>query len=307
MAGSSAHAGSASGWPSALSRSTSALTLSGCERSATKTASPVAMTTTSRRPMTAASCSSRRTRMFSEIDRDRPPAQTVAASSRAGSAARQPTTRRRPTSPRRLSSTAALSGSLHHGVVDRFLRRAGEGGMVEDDKAEILFRPRNSTHGRGGDLRLDSRDLLQHDVGARKTKLPGIPQVAVLDERTRALFGSGFSTESLVAPHSGIDRRRLARVNEAVAGSRMVRRDAEGEDFAGRRGVAGLGAEPRELLFRPRSDVVGREHGHRPSDRGPQPRAAAAPTAAALSRRSGSSRMVASTPISASCSATRKR
>ena len=54
--------------------------------------------------------------------------------------------------------------------------------------------------------------------------------------------------ETLDAPHLGIDRERLARMDIAVAGRGMVGRDAEGDDLAGVGGDAGLGAEFGECL-----------------------------------------------------------
>ena len=74
----------------------------------------------------------------------------------------------------------------------------------------------------------------------------------------------------------------------------MVGRDAEGDDFAGRRHVARLSAQPGELLS-VLKDVVGREHGHdrlriagrRPGGRGADRGRAVAPLRLEQDRRLG--------------------
>ena len=131
--------------------------------------------------------------------------------------------------------------------------------MVEDHETEVLFRLHDRGRGRGGDLGLEAGELVEHDIGA-EDEIARVPQVAVLDERARALFVR-LLHESLDPPHAGVDRERLSRVNVAVAGRRVIRRDAEGDDFAGRRDVERLSAQPGKLLS-VLKDVVGCEHSH---------------------------------------------
>ena len=164
--------------------------------------------------------------------------------------------------------------------------------MVEDDETEVLFRPHNRARGGGGDLRLEARELVEHDVGA-EDEIARVPQVAVRDERARAFFVR-LLHESLDPPHAGVDRERLSRVNVAVAGRRMIGRDAESDDFAGRSDVERLGAQPGELLS-VLKDVVGCEHSHdrlriagrRPGGRGADRGRAVAPLRLEQDRRLG--------------------
>jgi hypothetical protein len=82
--------------------------------------------------------------------------------------------------------------------------------------------------------------------------------------------------EALDALHPGIDPQRISRVNVTVPGRRMVGRDTESDDFARRRDVARLRAQPSELLS-VLKDVVGREDGDdrlRIASRGPDGRRA---------------------------------
>ncbi len=81
-------------------------------------------------------------------------------------------------------------GSLHHGVIDRDLRRLGKGLAIENDEAEILVRQRNGLTCRRGDLRLETRELLQHHVGA-KHEIARVPQIS--RGGRRAAYGRVFS------------------------------------------------------------------------------------------------------------------
>ena len=164
--------------------------------------------------------------------------------------------------------------------------------MVEDDEAEVLCCAGDRRRGRIGDVRLEARELLEHDVGA-EDEIAGVPQVTVVDERARALFVR-LLHESLDAPHAGIDHQRPSRMYVTVAGRRVVGRDAEGDDFSGRRDVAGLHAEPGELLSVV-EDMVGREHSYdrlriarrRPGGRGADRSRAVAPLRLEQDRRLG--------------------
>jgi hypothetical protein len=104
-----------------------------------------------------------------------------------------------------------------------------------------------------------------------------------------------------------IKLQRRAGVNVTVAGRWMVGGDAEGDDFTrmGRR--VGLRAKLGEALSVLKYMVGGEDGDDRRGVSFAAAQAAATPTAAALSRRSGSSRIVASAPISRNCSATRNR
>ncbi len=137
-------------------------------------------------------------------------------------------------------------GSLHHGVIDRDLRRPGKELAVENDEAEILVRQRNGLTCRRGDLRLETRELLQHHVGA-KHEIARVPQIAAVDEFPGA-FLARLLDEALDAAHLRIDRQRFAGVNITVAGRWMVRRDAKSDDFSRRDRDRRLGGEFGEAL-----------------------------------------------------------
>ena len=100
--------------------------------------------------------------------------------------------------------------------------------------------------------------------------------------------------EALDAPHLRIDRQRLPGMDVAVAGRRMVGGHPEGDDLAGFRRRAGLGAQPGE--FRPVLEhMVGGQHRHhrrgipprRPGRRRPDRRGAVAPLRLEQDRRLG--------------------
>ena len=142
--------------------------------------------------------------------------------------------------------------------------------MIEHVEAKVLCRAGDCRSRRSGDVGLESREFLEHDVGA-EDEIARIPQVTLADERARPLFVR-LLDKSLDAPHAGIDRQRLSRMNVTVAGRRVVGRDAEGYDFTGGRDITRLHAQPGELLSVIK-DVVGREHGHdrlRIAGRGPR-------------------------------------
>ena len=269
MAGNCADARSLPDGPRALRRSTSFLTLAVCDRSATRTASPVATTTTSLRPMTAANCSSERTSTFDESMATARPRRLLPLASRGLKPPdRRPLADVRPADVGRQHHRPV--GSLHHRIVDRGLRRLGEGLMVEDDEAEVLFRSRHRRRGRGRDLGLETLKLLQHDVGA-EDEIARVPEIAVFDERARVRF-VGLLHESLDPPHLGIERQRRARMNVAVAGRRMVGRDAEGDDFARHRPPRRPARKAWRIAFRPRTHGRRRARRRPSSDRAQPPR-----------------------------------
>ncbi len=133
------------------------------------------------------------------------------------------------------SVTAAFSGLLHDGVVERDLRRHGEGLAVEmEDHAAIGgLAGGNGGRGSGGDLRHVGAELGQRQLGAEQEDA-AVPQEAVGDEAAGAL-GVGLLDEA----GDGADpllRQRLTRLDVAVTGRRPCRRDAEDDDLASLRG-----------------------------------------------------------------------
>ena len=105
--------------------------------------------------MTAANCSSDRTSTFVELITTARPRRLLPLASRG---LKPPD--RRPFADIRPSDISCqhhrLVGSLHHRIIDRGLGRFGEGVIVENDEAEILFRLRHRRRSRGSDLGLET-------------------------------------------------------------------------------------------------------------------------------------------------------
>jgi len=59
-------------------------------------------------------------------------------------------------------------GALHHRIVDRLLRRAGEGVRLEAEEAEIGGGASNGSLDRLGHFRFELRQLGEQDVGAKQ-------------------------------------------------------------------------------------------------------------------------------------------
>ena len=158
---------------------------------------------------------------------------------------------------------------LHHRIIDRDLRSLGEELVVEHDEAEVLFRSRHRRNGRHREFRLETLDLLQHDVGA-KDEIAGVPEITVFDERARTRL-VGFLHESLDPAYMGIERERRARMNVAVAGGGMVGRDPE-RRFRPRWRLRTLARKEGRIVFRPRTHGRRRVRRRPSSGRWPPPR-----------------------------------
>ena len=147
---------------------------------------------------------------------------------------------------------------FHHCVIDRFLRRAREGVGAEPQEAEIGRRAGDRfLYGRRH-LRLQPRHFVEQHVGAEQ-EVTGIPQIAFL-HIARGGHRIGLFDKARDRMHA-FGAERLAGQDVAVAGLRLGRLDAEGDDAAGlgagAAGVAG-GAE----FGRVENDVVGCQRQH---------------------------------------------
>ncbi len=146
-------------------------------------------------------------------------------------------------------------GLFHHGVVDRFLRRARECLRLQPYKAKIVGGARNRLADGRGDFGLQSLEFRQQDVGAEE-KVAGIPEIAFAHIaggcRDVRLFNECLHRIDAAVAEG------LAGKNVAVARFRFSRLYSEGDDATGvgnrstgkTRGVKGLDI---------RNDVIGRE------------------------------------------------
>ena len=100
-------------------------------------------------------------------------------------------------------------GLLHHRVVDRFLRRAGERLGLEPQKAEIVVGAGDRRLDRLRHRRLEACELGQQHVGAEQ-EIAGIPQIAL-----GHIAGGGFGVRLL---DEGLDRIDAVRRRSACRG-----------------------------------------------------------------------------------------
>ncbi len=146
-------------------------------------------------------------------------------------------------------------GLFHHRVVDRLERCAREGFRLQTQKAEIDCSLGDRGLDRFGHGRFEAVEFREQHVGAEQ-EVAGIPQIAVAD-----VAGGGGGVRLL---DESLDRMRaafpdrLAREDVAVAGLRLVRLDAEGDDLARFGGLAAGKARGAELRH-VEDDVVGGE------------------------------------------------
>ncbi len=149
-------------------------------------------------------------------------------------------------------------GLLHHRVIDRLLRRTGEGLRIEPQEAEVGRRFLGRRFDGFRHLRFEALKFRQQHVGAEQ-EVTGVPKIAI-HHIARGRGGVGLLDERLDLAHAGV-ADRLARQDIAVAGLRLGRLDAESDDRAGlgRRAAGRAGGAER---LRIEDDVVGGERQH---------------------------------------------
>ncbi len=75
-------------------------------------------------------------------------------------------------------------GFLHHRIIDRLLRRLGEGFRLQAQEAEIGSRAFDRGFNRRRHLRLEPCEFAEQHVGAEQ-EIPRIPQIAVAHDNAR--------------------------------------------------------------------------------------------------------------------------
>ncbi len=149
-------------------------------------------------------------------------------------------------------------GLFHHRIVDRFLRRARETRRVEAQETEVVGRVLHCGFDCVRHLRLQPRQFGEQHVGAEQ-EIARVPQIAF----AHIFLGVG-RVRLLDETPDAVDRAavdRLARQDIAVAGLRLARLDAEGDDVAGLGGGAAGQAGGAELRH-VQDDVVGGQRQH---------------------------------------------
>ena len=155
---------------------------------------------------------------------------------------------------------------------------------------------------RFGHRRLEPRQFGQQHVGAEQ-EVAGIPQIAVAH-----IAGGGGGVRLLDEALDGVHAvlaDGLARQDVAVAGLRLGRLDAEGDDAPGLGGLAAGEAGGAELRH-VEDDVVGGERQHHGVGVAFERHRGGGRDGRAESRRIGSITTVASTPTSSACRRAKK-
>src|ERR1700722_19120931 len=130
-------------------------------------------------------------------------------------------------------------GPLHHGVIDRFLRRPCERFGRQTQEVEIVLYPVDRRFRRCRYVGFEARDFFEHHIGAKQ-------EIAAVPQKTLGNIGAGLSRIRLFDESVDSERRTAvelrARTNVAVAGGGVGRRDAEGYNQARRGGLCRFAA-----------------------------------------------------------------
>ena len=125
---------------------------------------------------------------------------------------------------------------LHHGVIDRLLRRGREGRLVENQELQVAPRLGDGFGAGVGHRGFELHQLVAHRR-RRKDEIAGIPVIALVDiglrRRRIGLFDESRDLEGVVAD-------RGARPDVAVPGFGMRGLDAQRHDLALAGGMGGL-------------------------------------------------------------------